>query len=457
VLDSGTVRRLLALSVAIGWFAALLGGVVLIGGWGLGIAALKSVLPGLSTMKANTALGLAALGANLVLIAGGRSSRIAARTMAGLALGIGLGTLAEYAFHANIGIDQLLIRDAATPLAAFPGRPAPATALMIALLAAAQLSTGHQTLDIMRTTTALMACLIAWASLNGYVFGPQALREVPVFSSVALHTAAAMLLAGIGVFAADPASWPVRTAFANDTGGTICRWLLPAAVLAPPILGWLLSPEGVIGAYPALLRWALYSAVSSLGSAWLILLLAHRIAAIEAERNLATRISLHDPLTGLANRRAFDVFLLESFNLAKRHQHAMSLMLLDIDRFKSYNDEFGHPAGDELLKRISMLLSSQARETDLVARIGGEEFAIGLPETDLEGARVIAERIRAEVELSRLFRRTVTVSAGVAAVTDETADTAMLLDACDRALYRAKAAGRNRISSPGEIADPRAG
>lgn len=456
VLDSDTVRLLHALSVAIGWFAALLGGVVLIGGWGFGIASLKSVLPGLSTMKANTALGIAALGANLALIAGSRSNRIATRTMAGLALGIGLVTVAEYAFHCNIGIDQLLFRDPVTPLAAFPGRPAAATALMIALLAAAQLCTGAQALHIMRTSAALAASLVAWASLNGYVFGPQAVREVPLFSSVALHTAAAMLLIGIGVMAADPTSLPVRTVFAKGTAGAICRWLLPAAVLAPPILGWLLSPAGVLGAYPGPFRWALYSTASSLGSIWLILLLAHRIAAIDAERNSATQMSLHDPLTGLANRRAFDAFLLESFNLAKRHNHAISLMLLDIDRFKSYNDEFGHPAGDALLKSISMLLSSEARETDLVARIGGEEFAIALPETDLEGARIIAERVRAAVERSPLFRRTVTVSAGVAAGTHETVDTAMLLEDCDRALYRAKAAGRNRVSSPAELATARA-
>jgi diguanylate cyclase (GGDEF)-like protein len=459
VVDSATVRRLHALSAAIGWFAALLAGVVLIGGWGFGIDALKSVLPGLSTMKANTALGIAALGANLVLmqIAGGRRSRLAARTMAGSALAIGWLTLAEYAFRWNIGIDQLLFRDPATPVAAFPGRPAAATALMIGLLAAAQLCTGRQALHIVRTIAALAASSVAWASLNGYVFGPQALREVPMFGSVALHTAASMLLLGIGVFAADPTSRPVRIVFARGTGGTICRWLLPAAVLAPPILGWLLSPAGVISTYPAPFRWAIYSAASSLGSAWLILLLAHRIATIDVERNVATQMSLHDPLTGLANRRAFDAFLLESFNLAKRHHHAMALVLIDIDRFKSYNDEFGHPAGDEVLKQISRLLSYEARETDLVARMGGEEFVIGLPETDLAGAQVIAERIRVAVERSALFRRAVTVSAGVAAVTAETTDTVMLLDACDRALYRAKAAGRNRVSWPEEIADDRAG
>ncbi|HVS75495.1 MAG TPA: GGDEF domain-containing protein, partial [Steroidobacteraceae bacterium] len=103
-----------------------------------------------------------------------------------------------------------------------------------------------------------------------------------------------------------------------------------------------------------------------------------------------------------------------------------------------------------LLRTIGKLLTSLARETDLVARVGGEEFAIALPETDLDGARVIAERIRAEVERSRLFRRTVTVSIGVAALSDRTPDASILVKACDRALYGAKAAGRNGVSVPSE-------
>lgn len=136
--------------------------------------------------------------------------------------------------------------------------------------------------------------------------------------------------------------------------------------------------------------------------------LAHRITVIDAERQSATELSRHDPLTGLANRRAFDAFLLASFNLSRRHGHALALLSIDIDHFKSYNDAFGHPAGDALLKDLSIILSSHARETDLVARLGGEEFGIILPETDAEGARVLAERVRAEVEQATQFRRPLT-------------------------------------------------
>lgn len=447
--DPATVRLLRALTVGIGCTAALLGLLILIVGWGFDIIRLTSVLPGAASTKANTALAIAALGVSLALSNREFGTRAVGRPMAVLALTIGLVTLAEYAFHWQSGIDQLLIIDTSRPLAEYPGRPAIATAVMIGLLAAGRLCGRRPVLAGAKTLTALAAALIAWASFTGYVFGPQALKEVALFDSVALPTAAAVLLLALGTLAAEPISWPIRMAMAKGIGGTVCRWLLPPAILAPPALGWILSRAGAASTYPDAFLWALYSVATSLGAVWLILLLAHRIELIDAERTFATRMSLHDPLTGLANRRAFDAFLFEAFSLARRHGHALSVSLLDIDHFKSYNDEYGHPAGDELLKSLGRLLSSLARETDMVARIGGEEFAIALPETDLDGARVISERMRAEVERSAIFRRAITVSMGVAAISAETPDASALVAVCDTALYRAKKAGRNRVSVPG--------
>jgi len=440
--DPKSARVLRVSIVIIGSFAAAMGCLVFIGGWMLGVAALKSVLPGLDTMKVNTALCIAALGAGLGLCAASGRPCVPGKVAAGFAVLVGLVTLAEYVFDWKAGIDQLIFTDTSYP--AHPGRPAMATAAGIVLYGTALLCVHRPGLQGVKSVTGVAGTLVSWAAVNGDVFG--GLQSVPLFNSVALHTAILGLLLGFGVLAAEPTFWPIRTALERTPGGVVCRWMLPFAILAPPTLDWLLGRAAMSSAYPAGFRWALYSAVASLGSVWLIMMLARRIDAMDAERTAATELSRHDALTGLANRRAFDDFLLESFNLARRHRHALSLVLLDVDRFKSYNDAFGHPAGDELLRTLAGLLQCVGRETDLVARIGGEEFAIVLPETDLEGAEALAERVRAAVERSTSFRRPVTVSLGIAALAEDTAGPATLVHDCDAALYGAKEAGRNRVS-----------
>jgi diguanylate cyclase (GGDEF)-like protein len=446
-LDSGPRRALTVFGITVGCTAVLLGLAALFDGSAPGMSSLNGVPPGLGTMKANTAAAIVILGTGLALTATGRNSRALVTAAAAIALGLGLVTLAEYALDWNAGIDQWLSRDAGRLPAAYPERPAVATALMISLLGAALLCAQRPALHRVKTFSAVSASLIAWAALNSYLFGAQALREVPLFSSVDLRSAAMMLVLSVALLTVEPLSPPIRMMIANDTGGVVCRWLLPPAIIAPPVLGWLLTRKDALYVFPPQLDWALYAAASSLGSVFLIILLAHRISLIDAERDAALELSRNDPLTGLANRRAFDSFLLENFNLAKRHGHTLSLMLLDIDWFKTYNDGYGHPAGDDLLRAVAVLLSSLARETDLAARVGGEEFAIVLPETDLAGAHTLAERVRTELERSSLFRRRVTVSIGVAAVTDLAASATTLVKECDAALYRAKEGGRNRVSS----------
>jgi diguanylate cyclase (GGDEF)-like protein len=121
------------------------------------------------------------------------------------------------------------------------------------------------------------------------------------------------------------------------------------------------------------------------------------------------------------------------------------VIMIDIDRFKLYNDAFGHPAGDEALKVIAGCIERGARRgLDVVTRYGGEEFAIVLPETDLAGARVVAENMRRHVESSRELLKATTVSLGIASRLGERVDPQELVDGADRALYQAKARGRNR-------------
>lgn len=157
-----------------------------------------------------------------------------------------------------------------------------------------------------------------------------------------------------------------------------------------------------------------------------------------------------DGLTGLSNRRAIMSELANRFQLAVRYGRPLSVVLCDLDRFKDINDSHGHPAGDAVLRSFAEVATQSFREPDLVGRIGGEEFLILLPETELEGARVGAERLRRALEATpvdiggRLLH--VTCSLGVAGRREDDAEPGALVGRADAALYKAKAAGRNRIA-----------
>ncbi|MFL6656541.1 MAG: diguanylate cyclase [Massilia sp.] len=168
--------------------------------------------------------------------------------------------------------------------------------------------------------------------------------------------------------------------------------------------------------------------------------------------------ALKDALTGIANRRQLDTRLVREFNRAIVEGNSLALVILDVDYFKKYNDQHGHPAGDECLRFIANAVNGgRRRSQDLAARMGGEEFAILLPNTGLRGAIAVAETIRRNVAAHRLthiegFPHSVTVSCGVHAVVPiEGMLPQELVDAADRALYLAKTSGRNRVRAEGTV------
>lgn len=147
-----------------------------------------------------------------------------------------------------------------------------------------------------------------------------------------------------------------------------------------------------------------------------------------------------DPLTGVNNRRALDETLNNLFAMKSRYRTMFSMIIVDIDHFKQVNDRQGHLYGDNVLREVAQHLDDCVRETDLVARFGGEEFIIILPQTDLAGACILADRVRGLIEETM----PITISAGIATVVD--GDTpGSLLARADSALYSAKSAGRNRV------------
>ncbi len=159
----------------------------------------------------------------------------------------------------------------------------------------------------------------------------------------------------------------------------------------------------------------------------------------------------HDALTGLANHGHFWSSLGAELNRSDRYSHAFSLVMIDVDRFKEYNDRHGHISGDDVLRSVAKVISAQRRSCDHAARYGGEEFCVLLPETPLEGARLFAEKIREAVEESCGTPEgdgPITVSLGVASYPDDGRTAIELVKAADEQLYRAKDQGRNQVCTP---------
>jgi len=182
----------------------------------------------------------------------------------------------------------------------------------------------------------------------------------------------------------------------------------------------------------------------------LALALTYQIRSIQLEHKLAEQLAAHDPLTGLDNRRSFMEKAQPAWSTAQRNQRELSMIVLDLDHFKSINDRHGHAMGDKALVITAGILADSARDGDIVARWGGEEFLLLLPETKLEAALVMAERLQkliAEIRLPSPDGEIMfTASFGVAHRTRHENLDSLIADA-DGQLYRAKEKGRNRISS----------
>jgi diguanylate cyclase (GGDEF)-like protein len=185
---------------------------------------------------------------------------------------------------------------------------------------------------------------------------------------------------------------------------------------------------------------------------FLALALAQRIRRLQTERDALSVAALVDALTGISNRRAFDRVLADEWRRAQRAKTSLSLVMLDVDYFKSFNDTYGHQSGDDALRAVARAISeSLHRVGDFAARYGGEEFAVLLPYGDVAGAAALADTIRSAVAALGIAHADnpsgrLTISAGAACLSpDARSAPAQLIEAADRALYSAKNTGRNRV------------
>ncbi len=167
-------------------------------------------------------------------------------------------------------------------------------------------------------------------------------------------------------------------------------------------------------------------------------------------------VAITDGLTHLNNRAAFQKKMIDEVSRAERYHYDLSLLMIDVDHFKQFNDSFGHAAGDDALIAVARILKQAARETDFVARFGGEEFAILLPHTPAEGASILAERIRKAVADSHWSLRQVTISVGAANLGPDSPDGTSLIRQADAALYHCKKLGRNCVAHASAIIESKA-
>lgn len=240
------------------------------------------------------------------------------------------------------------------------------------------------------------------------------------------------------------------------TGGAHSPFLItvPAAVVNFAMLGaqtafylracaalWISLVVGLALAHAA----ASYSVPDSVAVALLYWVTVVPGAAISANLRRVNSLALRDAVTGLTNHRYFREALRVHAAQAERYDKPLSLLMIDLDDFKKFNDRYGHPAGDTLLRELGELLARACRGGDIVSRYGGEEFSIILPETPIADALAIAERLRQNVAVRIFSRGPVRISVGVATYPNHADSAESLLSLADNALYEAKWGGKNRV------------
>jgi diguanylate cyclase (GGDEF)-like protein len=469
-------------------------GAAVVIGWFANIPALKSALPGLATMKMNTACAFILAGVSLRLLhtsTPGSNWRTAARILALCLITIAGLTVAQDLFGLDFGIDQFIVPDVpASVHEPHPGRMAPVTSLSFFVIGIVLfgLKSKRHGIAVFAHWFALLPLFLSVIAILGYTYGARSLYDVKPFSTMAIHTAVTLFILTLSIKAADPMHGIANIMSSDTAGGLVCRRLLPTLPLALYIFGYIRLKGQQAGLYDLPFGLALMVSMSVMISVLAIVLTAYTLRRVDLTRKQAQseilalnvdiedmlqksmqqvaqlsaaltanqsleQMSLHDSLTGLGNRRLFDTYLAGQIAIARRRKRALVLVLCDVDEFKSYNDRYGHQAGDACLVRIAAALQSCCRRPgDMAARYGGEEFALVLPDTELAGAEKIAEAARdtvAHLDIEHTESEggpQISISGGIA-VWKMGMTAEQLIAMADESLYKAKREGRNRMIS----------
>lgn len=416
-------------------------GLVVLAGWLFDLPMLRSAVPGWTAMVVNTASALAVLGVALwcATLGGSRLGSLARRLGASLAILVGGLTLVEYVMQVDLAIDLLLpFEHQRNQPGLFPGRMAPATALCF-LLSGLSLLVLKGRLWLAQTL-AVSTLFISLTAVIGYMFDVRALYTVGLYSSMAIHTAIALFLLNTGILAAQQSSALVELLISDTAGGRMARSLLTSVPVVVLSIGGVLLAGEMLGYYDNRFSLALMATLSIATliavilrtanhlrwvdksreraqaelaelNAELEIRVAERTAALEAANNqLVTeiaqrqkiedevrRLSMTDELTGLHNRRSFFLLAEQLMRTARRNDQSCLLFFIDLDGLKKINDLHGHEAGDLAITATAQVLKEAFRDSDVVARIGGDEFVVLAADVG-EPADGLTARVQALVE-----------------------------------------------------------
>jgi diguanylate cyclase (GGDEF)-like protein len=454
-------------ALAAGAASALLGLAVVLG-WHLHLASVIQVHPAFAPMQYNTALGFLLGGVGLLAA---QRKRVALACGMAMAL-LGLLTLFTLVFATDIGLDQLFMQHYITVATSRPGRMAPNTALCFVLNGSALVLAGWGSpLRLRWQGVSLLASLaigLSFAALMGYIVGLPTAYGWGNLTRMAVHTALGFIVLSLGLIA-------LGAQAPNPERGWR-PWALGAIVSTITVTLWqaLLQTDASSGhaaefvlAFGLLMALALARATAyalelrraASATALALAQLGQEIQERKKAEQQVRQLAFYDMLTQLPNRLLLSERLQQSRAASKRTGHYGAAMFLDMDNFKPLNDTHGHAVGDLLLVEAAKRLLHCVRETDTVARFGGDEFVVVLSELSMDPARSaaqalqVAEKIQAALSEPYLLAATpeclvehrCTVSIGIALFDATASDTDTMLKQADAAMYEAKDAGRHAI------------
>lgn len=437
--DAAVAQRFIIFSQVVGWLV-LASSLATLATWLTGMGPLRTLVQADAGMRAGAAaVGLLASAALLLGNTAPRSSRVLSLL---IVLHSGLSLLTYMT-----GGDYVDWRGLGSWLPAWPDRPSgrmtELTGLAMFFLGIAGTAVVSRRAIWLREACLLIVIAIAMTSMASYGLA-LADDATALLSRVPIMSASLLLSLALGWMASVPNTGLSRISVADSFGGAFARRVILPSLLLPILLTFLFkSTQSWLG-----ISEALAAALAAVASGGLVTMMVLWVAFL-LDRSERQRRRLHslredastDALTGLANRRMFDMTLAR----ALQSNASVALLMLDLDHFKSFNDSFGHQAGDEALRSTGRLLRAAIRGEDLAARYGGEEFAIVLPHVDAQHTEQVGQRILHAFRDHSWPLRPVTISIG-ATLSSPGDNPETLLRRADAALYRSKQEGRDRLT-----------